>query len=101
MDRRRGEVLHRPDLLGCGGLGQDCGPQRRWVQLAQSGFMTMVGLLLGNQDEIGFGDMGEILNAGGLGVAREHELGMPDGRWARQPWIDEDGEGAWRLIEET
>ena len=80
------------------GLCEDGGDGGGGVQLAQGSFVTVIGLVLRDEDHVRLGYVGEILDAGGTGMAGEEELGVPHGGRAGDPWVDEDGEDAWRLV---
>lgn len=91
-------MLHRVDLLGCCRV---CENHRRLgsrVQLAQSGFMAMIWLVLRNKHNVRFRDMREIGDARCDGVFGGKEFGVPHGTWTAEPWVHKNAEGPWRLL---
>lgn len=59
--------------------------------------MTVIGLVLRDEDDIGFRDLREVGYAGFDRVLREQEFGMPHRTRATEPRVDKDGEGSGRL----
>lgn len=62
--------------------------------------MTVVGLVLADDHDIGFGKLAQRGYAGLGLVLADGEFGMEDLGWAGEPWVEEDREGlrglAWR-----
>ena len=78
--------------FGCTRLrGNDCPPLG--PQLQQSLLVTMVGFVLGHDDQIGFFDFGQVLDVRGDDVLGDCEPSGGDHGIADQPWVDEDGVG--------
>lgn len=59
--------------------------------------MAVIWLVLRNEHDVRIRYMRKVLNARGVGMAREEKFGMPHSGGTRYPWVDEDGESAWRL----
>ena len=62
MDPGWVEVFHRSDFFGGGWFCQDGGQGGGRIELAEGGFMAVIWFLLRDQNDVGFGNVAEILD---------------------------------------
>ena len=58
--------------------------------------MAVIRFLLGDEHDIWFRKLGQMLDARWVGMPGEEEFRMPHRAWAGKPWIDKNGKGPTR-----
>lgn len=88
------KILPSSDSFRSRRMGDYGGVWQIGVHLAEGGFMTVIGLILRDDNDIWRRYFGQVLDAARHSMSGQGEFWMEDCRYALKPRIDENGKDA-------